>query len=192
MIVIGRDPELTVKQKCVQSGRPTKYSEKLAEEICTRLRMGETLIDICRHKHMPARQKVYEWQAHYPAFGDAFARARVEQMQAWADEIITLADDSISDFKIILDTSKGAVAQFDRTHVQRAKLQIRTRQWLMERIAPALFRAHQAVDPARHYAELDDQELIRNLRQSFNRTGFTADELLEIVGLNRSGFPGDR
>lgn len=169
-------------QKQVQLGRPTKFTEELAAEICMRLRMGETLVDICKDKHMPARQRVYDWQEQYPAFRDAYARAREEQMHAWADEIITLADDAKSDWKIVLDTKEGDVAQFDATHVRRAELQIRTRQWLMERIVPALYGARQVLDVHHRYEEMDDAELLAELRQAIQEAGIEPSELVASDG----------
>ncbi len=57
-------------------GRPSLYTEELAEEICDRLSSGETLADICRSPHMPAVSTVYDWKRAYPEFSVGFGRAR--------------------------------------------------------------------------------------------------------------------
>lgn len=42
-------------------GRPSKYSEELALEICSRIAEGESLLKICRDDHMPRRETVHVW-----------------------------------------------------------------------------------------------------------------------------------
>jgi hypothetical protein len=43
------------------AGRPTDYTEALAEEICLRLAEGESLVSICREEGMPRRAAVFRW-----------------------------------------------------------------------------------------------------------------------------------
>lgn len=42
-------------------GRPSKYSEKIVEEICERLSAGEPLEEICRDEKMPSSRAVHDW-----------------------------------------------------------------------------------------------------------------------------------
>lgn len=81
-------------------GRPTVLSDELVEEICDRLAGGESLIGICRSRHMPNRSTIRRWlvkgsdEVGGPAISEfcaKYARAREDQADALADEILEVA-----------------------------------------------------------------------------------------------------
>src|SRR5271169_4511560 len=49
-------------------GRPSAYSDKIAEAICDRLVDGESLRAICADPGMPARATVFRWLASNQEF----------------------------------------------------------------------------------------------------------------------------
>src|SRR3954469_22528405 len=113
-------------------GRPSIYSDELAAEICDRLAGGESLNAICKDPHMPSRQAVHEWIADNRAgFGDKYARARAVQADHYADEIIEIADDASNDW-----TQREHRLELNAEHVQRSRLRVDSRKWLMARMAP--------------------------------------------------------
>jgi transposase len=59
-----------------RAGRPSLYTQKLAEEICARLADGESLRAICRDDHMPDRSTVLRWEDAHEDFAAKCARAR--------------------------------------------------------------------------------------------------------------------
>ncbi len=62
--------------KKVPSGRPSIYSNDLADLICERLACGESLRKICDDKNLPDRSTVIRWLARDPDFATKYARAR--------------------------------------------------------------------------------------------------------------------
>ena len=72
--------------------RPSKYSEKIAEEILSRYANGETLSKICKDKHIPERHTVYRWRSGYPDFGEAYILAQEEHVDALVDEAGEIVD----------------------------------------------------------------------------------------------------
>jgi hypothetical protein len=47
-------------------GRPSKYTDAIADTICSRLSNGESLAQICREDEFPSQQTVYSWfTGHY-------------------------------------------------------------------------------------------------------------------------------
>ena len=42
-------------------GRPSLYTDKLAAEICIRLAIGESLVQVCKEDAMPAYRTVMNW-----------------------------------------------------------------------------------------------------------------------------------
>ncbi len=66
----------TKATKTKTPGRPSKYTQSLAENICERLSSGETLTSICSAEGMPKRTTVVKWQGQHDGFATLYARAR--------------------------------------------------------------------------------------------------------------------
>lgn len=103
-----------------KKGRPSLYSKKLAEDICSQISAGSHLNAICKQANMPTRTTVYKWLESNPAFADMYARARDERTDLMADEIIDIADQTFG----------------DTAAVMKARLQVDTRKWLMAKMSP--------------------------------------------------------
>lgn len=73
-------------------GRPTLYSDELADDICERLVEGESLASICRSESMPRISTVYLWLRTKPDFLAAYTRARDDQGDTDADKIGDVQD----------------------------------------------------------------------------------------------------
>lgn len=59
-------------------GRPSGYSEELAQVICNRLAGGESLEEICKDGDMPCSATVRVWKTKIPGFLAMYAQAREE------------------------------------------------------------------------------------------------------------------
>jgi hypothetical protein len=66
------------------AGRPSKFTQALADEICSRLEIGEPLAQICRSDHMPDRATVWRWQQVNEEFAQRIACAREDGFDAIA------------------------------------------------------------------------------------------------------------
>ncbi len=75
-------------------GRPSSYTEALADEICERLTAGESLVRICMSPHMPRRETVVNWQYARPEFAERVRLARIEQAELMDDMILEVANAS--------------------------------------------------------------------------------------------------
>jgi hypothetical protein len=114
------------------AGRPSVFSEETAAEICERLVNGESLNAICQDDHMPAESTVRHWVVEdYQGFFAKYARARETQADRFADEIIEIADDKSGDW-----IERDGELVVNHEHVQRSRLRVDTRKWLMARLAP--------------------------------------------------------
>lgn len=69
-------------------GRPSEFTAERGDKILERLALGETLLDICEDERMPDRRTVYRWCEANETFRLMYARARVDQADAWHDEAI--------------------------------------------------------------------------------------------------------
>lgn len=108
--------------------RPTIYSEELALEICEQIAQGKSLRSICERDDMPCIKTVMTWRNANKEFLQQYARAREDQADFYADELISIADTMLAD-------DKGNAFD-DPTAVSRAKLRIDTRKWIASKLKP--------------------------------------------------------
>ena len=78
-------------------GRPTKYSEDLANIIYERMIGGEHIVQICNDETMPGRSTVYRWMDDYPEFGTRIKRAREGLADHVAWQILEMANKSTNE-----------------------------------------------------------------------------------------------
>ena len=98
-------------------GRPTIFSQELADAICARLAEGESLLSICRDDGMPAESTVRHWVAEdREGFFAKYAHARDIGLDHQADRIIEIAD-----------TEEDPA---------RARVMIDARKWHLSKMAP--------------------------------------------------------
>jgi len=117
-------------------GRPSDYSAETATDICTRLGLGESLREICRDEDMPDKSTVMRWLASKPEFRDQYASAREAQADYFAEEILEIADDGSNDW-MERKRPDGSVEEVENREVlNRSRLRVDTRKWLMARMAP--------------------------------------------------------
>ena len=112
-------------------GRPSIYSQELAENICNRLINGEGLRAICRDVDMPDVTTVIDWVNKKPEFSQQYARARELQAELMIDDILEIADDSSMDYK---NSEYGEVVNAEA--IQRSRLKVDTRKWLIGKMYP--------------------------------------------------------
>lgn len=113
-----------------QRGRPTRFTEEVAAELCARLSQGEPLAQICRDEHMPAVATVSDWKARYPAFSVSIARGRDEGFDAIAADCLKIADNTDEDAqsrRVRIEARLKLLAKWDyRRYGDRVGLDIAT------------------------------------------------------------------
>ena len=123
----------------VPRGPPVKFSAPVADLICSRMAEGETLRAICLDRSMPARATVYRWASKNPQFRDQYSRAREALVEYWADECVEIADDSSTDMVIKTGRNGHEYEAVDQEHIQRSRLRVDTRKWLMSKLNPGQY-----------------------------------------------------
>ena len=98
------------KAPAKKMGRPSKFTEAIAAEVCERLSMGEPLAVICRGDKMPNEDTVRSWAGKNEELSRCIARARISGAHFIANrtrETARGAGDSTGDIardKLIIDT----------------------------------------------------------------------------------------
>jgi hypothetical protein len=117
-------------------GRPSLYTEELANEICVRLGLGESLRKICLDERMPCLASVMGWLSRKPDFLEQYTRAREIQAETQFDELIDIVDQP-PELSYVTDKNGELVeVKFDSSYVQWMKLRVDTRKWTAARMAP--------------------------------------------------------
>lgn len=113
-----------------KTGRPSKYSDEMAEKICEKIANGRSLRSICAEDGVPPMKTIYRWLEANEEFRHQYARARDKQADYFAEEIIEIADS----------------AEAESAAVSKAKLQIDARKWAASKIAPKKYGDKQEID----------------------------------------------
>ena len=147
-------------------GRPTVCTPENCDEIIERLTNGETLSGICRDPKLPARTTILYYRNKNPAFADRYARARRDQMEKWEDEIIDISDDGTTDYITKIGQNGAEYQAVDQEHIQRSRLRVDTRKFLMAKIAPHVYGDHVEVKHGGDVTvqhEISDRERMRRM-----------------------------
>ena len=127
-------------------GRPSEYTVWKARAICLRLIMGESLTSICKIEKYPSKPAVLRWLIKYDDFRTQYTQARELQQELFLDEIVDISDDGTNDWmkRQFKDGSEGWALNAE--HVNRSRLRIDTRKWVMERMSPKKYGSRQQID----------------------------------------------
>ncbi len=112
---------------------------------------------------MPAKASVFRWLANpeNQSFRDQYARAREVQAETMAEELLEIADDARNDW-MEAHAGEDAGWRANGENVQRSRLRVDARKWLMSKMAPKKYseRTTVAGDPE---APLQVQEVVRRI-----------------------------
>ena len=127
-----------------KTGRPTKFNQQTADLICMMLSEGMSLRQILKADTvgaLPAQSTVYEWLIRFPLFAEQYARAREEQADTNADEILDIADEHPPEY-----TDKEGRTSLDVTYIQWQKNRIEARKWTAAKLRPKKYGDRMAVE----------------------------------------------
>jgi hypothetical protein len=121
------------------AGRTTDYTQEIADEICKHLADGKTLREVCRMDGMPAESTVRNWAlTNRNEFGVQYSRAREIGYYSMADETLEISDDGSNDW-MKSNSDDGSAYHLNGEHVQRSRLRVDTRKWLLSKALPKIY-----------------------------------------------------
>lgn len=140
------------------------YSPELGARVCELMIEGVSLRKISEMSGMPSRRAIFNWLKDNDEFRERYEVARLMQVEYWAHEIIEIADDISGDF-IINEHGERVV---DHENINRARLKIDARKWLMSKLHPRRYGDRVAADVTvrRDMRELSDSELLQIVGRS--------------------------
>jgi hypothetical protein len=100
-----------------KTGRPSAYSEELAEAICESIACGHALYRLCeQNERWPSERTIYRWLEENIEFRQMYMRARERCADRRAEELVVIAD--------------------TEPDPQRARVMIEARKWHASKLAP--------------------------------------------------------
>ena len=150
-------------------GRPSEYTEAIADLICIRIAEGESLREIVKTEGMPDRVTIYRWLLAHKDFRNHYTQAREDQADTYADEIIAIADEMP---EVIAVTDKhGALIEhkLDGAFLQWQKNRIDARKWTAMKLKPKKYGEKVTVggapgEPVEHKVEISMFDaIVKNL-----------------------------
>ena len=155
-----------------KTGRPTKFNQQTADLICMMLSEGMSLRQILKADTvgaLPAQSTVYEWLIRHPLFAEQYARAREEQADTNADEILEIADEHPPEY-----TDEKGRTSLDITYIQWQKNRIEARKWTAAKLRPKKYGDRMAVEGVEGGAAIKTEdtsankflEVIRNMEMT--------------------------
>ncbi len=113
-------------------GRPSEYTPEIATELCGYLSAGESLRKACSRESMPCTTTFFRWLRKYPEFEKQYAQAKQESADAFAEDMLDIADESEDDIEI----DEDGAPRVNHENIQRARLRVDTRKWLASKLKP--------------------------------------------------------
>ena len=120
----------------VARGRPSERTPEIEDLILNGLANGKSMVSLCRGEDMPCPSTVYRWLSADKDFCDRYARAREDQADTMADEIIDIADDKSND-TILKSNGDGEPYEVANTEwINRSRLRVDARKWVAAKLKP--------------------------------------------------------
>lgn len=111
------------------NGRPTLYTEELAEEICQGIAStNEGLQALCdRNSHWPDRATIFIWMRKYSEFFNRYTKAKEHQAEVQVDYMLALANEPHK----YIDSETGQ----ERTDVPMLRVKMDAIKWQASKLA---------------------------------------------------------
>lgn len=134
-------PTPSPEKKNPLGGRLSLYTEAIGDHICEQLSSGKSLVRILREMPLQGLPKtspsmVYRWLTANLDFQKNYARAREEQADTNADEMLDIADETPLT-KTVYDKEGNPLSlTIDSAYVQWQKQRIEARKWNAMKLKP--------------------------------------------------------
>ena len=115
--------------KTVKLGRPSIYTDELADKMLEEIASGRSVIGMCREEEWtPNADTWYRWLYKIEGLSDRYTRAKAFQSEREADIILDIADNATNqDYQV-------------------ARLRVDARKWIASKLLPNKYGDRQSVD----------------------------------------------
>lgn len=125
------------------TGRPTDYTEEIANKICDLFAMGYSMRQVCLEDGMPVPSTIYLWLSKYREFSDKYVCAKADGQECLVDELSEIADKVLT----------GAYEP------NQARVAADIKKWHITKLAPKKYGDKQFIETKDTTNEITDEEL---------------------------------
>lgn len=134
-------------------GRPTAYSDEIAERILELLADGQALHQLCKAGDLPSSRTVYRWLGEHPEFARRYAQAR----EAQADTVF----------------ERGFEAAWNASDAALGRLRLDAAKWYTAKLSPRKYSDKFQVEATTTQDFIPLDELQRRIAESEARRGIS-------------------
>lgn len=116
-------------------GRPSGYTQEIADRICQELASGRSLRSVCKDDDLPCMSTVFNWMRTLPQFLEQYTRAKDEAADALVDEMLDIADEASNDWMEVHDKDNVGY-RLNGEAINRSRLRVDTRKWIAAKLKP--------------------------------------------------------
>lgn len=138
-------------------GRPTDYTQELADDICEKIGDGDSMRAVSRCDDMPAMATLFRWLREKEDFKEQYSIATLERAEAMGEDIIDIADNANNDWMEAHGDSEGYRQNGEA--LQRSKLRVDVRKWHMSKVKPKKYGDRHHIDIADKTDKPDEEAL---------------------------------
>lgn len=124
------------------NGRPSLYTEELADRICDLLATDTACLDeICdKHADLPCSDTIYTWRHKHKSFSEKYLQAMHSRGNLYAEETLKIAREK----KTFFDSEGNE--KIDPGYVAWQKMNVGLRQWHASKLAPKTYGDKQVIE----------------------------------------------
>lgn len=110
-------------------GRPSDYTQELADKICEQIAEGDSMRTICEQESMPNAATVFRWLRTNEEFSKQYARACEERTEAHNENLLDIGEEAI-------EAAHEADPKAANAVVSGYKLKADNLKWVMSKMKP--------------------------------------------------------
>lgn len=163
-----------VKKTAAKKAAPARkrVTKATFPRVCNLIAQGKSLREIGRISGMPKSDTVRRWILEDDDLAAQYARAKKRAMDAMAEEILEIADEGKTGVITLPDGSTQVV--LDKTAVQRNRLRIDTRKWLMAKLAPKKYGDRLELESKHSFEGVSTEAIMDKVTALMSRAGADA------------------
>ncbi len=124
------------------AGRPEVWTPEKRQEAIDKI-LGriatsrDSIATICKDEDLPNAATFFGWLSQDEELDKQYTRVKANQAEFLGEEMLDISDDSTNDYMERKNEDGDTVGvQLNAEHVQRSRLRIETRKWLMGKLRP--------------------------------------------------------
>jgi hypothetical protein len=146
-------------------GRPTTYTQKLADDFCKRITEGQTITKACKDLGI-SLEAVYRWGDKYPEFHERYNRAKENQATSLISQLVDEFQDNL--------TNENALAARTKSDLYR---------WIAARQNPAEFSDMKKIELRGEVRHLHTHELAPEQKRRIAESWLVSQQEKDLPGI---------